>query len=61
MATIKDVAKHADVGIATVSRMINGTGYVSESSRKGLRKRSVNSILFRTNVRGIYQGKSRES
>ena len=34
MATIKDVAKHADVGIATVSRMINGTGYVSESSRK---------------------------
>lgn len=34
VTTIKDVAKHAGVGIATVSRVINDSGYVSESSRK---------------------------
>lgn len=34
MATIKDVARRAGVGIATVSRMLNGTGYVSADARK---------------------------
>ena len=29
MPTIKDVAEKAGVGIATVSRAMNGTGYVS--------------------------------
>ncbi len=33
MATIKDVASQADVSIATVSRVINGTGYVSDTLR----------------------------
>lgn len=33
MATIKDVAKRAGVGIATVSRALNGTGYISEKNR----------------------------
>ncbi|MGE5580096.1 MAG: ribokinase [Bacillota bacterium] len=33
-ATIKDVAKRAGVSIATVSRVINGTGYTSESARE---------------------------
>src|SRR5690554_6694427 len=31
--TIKDVAKHADVAISTASRVINGSGYVSEETR----------------------------
>lgn len=34
MVTIKDVAAEAGVSIATVSRVINGTGYVSQASRE---------------------------
>ncbi len=34
MASITDVAKKAGVGIATASRVINGTGYVSEETRQ---------------------------
>lgn len=34
MATIRDVAKKANVGIGTVSRALNDTGYVTESKRE---------------------------
>jgi LacI family transcriptional regulator len=34
MATIKDVAKKANVSVATVSRVINNTGYVNHETRK---------------------------
>ena len=34
MANLKDVAKLANVGVGTVSRAMNGTGYVSEETRK---------------------------
>lgn len=50
MATIKDVAKRADVGIATVSRMINGTGYVSEGSRKRIEE-AIRELNFIPNER----------
>lgn len=33
MAGIRDVAREAHVGIGTVSRYLNGSGYVSEESR----------------------------
>ena len=33
MATIRDVAKLADVGIGTVSRVISGKGSVSQKTR----------------------------
>lgn len=34
MSTIKDVAKKANVSVATVSRVINNTGYVNVETRK---------------------------
>ena len=34
MATIKDVAKKANVSVATVSRVINNTGYVNQETRQ---------------------------
>lgn len=34
MAGIKDVAKRAGVGVGTVSRMLNDSGYVAEGTRK---------------------------
>jgi DNA-binding LacI/PurR family transcriptional regulator len=34
MATIKDVAQRAGVGQGTVSRVLNGSGYVSEDARQ---------------------------
>ncbi len=34
MASITDVARHAHVGVGTVSRVISGKGYVSEATRE---------------------------
>lgn len=38
MANIKDVAKKAGVGIATVSRVINNSGYVGKETREKVEK-----------------------
>lgn len=38
MANIRDIAKNAGVGIATVSRYINNTGYVSEEVKGKIQK-----------------------
>ena len=32
MASIRDVAKKANVGVGTVSRFLNNSGYVTEES-----------------------------
>ena len=34
MATIQDVAKYAHVGVATVSRVLNESGYVKADTRE---------------------------
>ncbi|HUP79986.1 MAG TPA: LacI family DNA-binding transcriptional regulator, partial [Pirellula sp.] len=38
MATIKQVAKHANVSVATVSRVMNKSGYVSEEAKEAVEK-----------------------
>jgi DNA-binding LacI/PurR family transcriptional regulator len=48
MATIKDVAKLAGVGIATVSRVINNSGYVKTETREKIEK-AVKDLSFKPN------------
>ena len=38
MATIKDVARHADVSVTTVSHVVNGTRHVSPEGRERVEK-----------------------
>lgn len=38
MASISDVAKRAGVGVGTVSRVLNGTGYVADKTREKVEK-----------------------
>ena len=38
MASIRDVAQKAGVGVGTVSRVINGSGYVAEDTRKKIER-----------------------
>jgi DNA-binding LacI/PurR family transcriptional regulator len=45
MATIKDVARHAGVSIATVSRVLNGTGKVSDETHRRVQQ-SINTLGF---------------
>lgn len=45
MATIKDIAKHAGVSAATVSRVINNSGYVSSETRD-LVEQSVRELKY---------------
>ena len=40
--TIKEVAQQANVSVATVSRVINKSGYVKEATRKRMNKSSKN-------------------
>jgi LacI family sucrose operon transcriptional repressor len=45
MASIRDVAKKAGVGIGTVSRMLNNSGYISEKTRQKITM-AINELKF---------------
>lgn len=57
--TIKDVAKEAGVSTATISRVLSGTGYVSEEVRKHVLA-TVNALNYQPNAiaRSLKQEKS---
>ncbi len=59
MSTIKDVAKKANVSVATVSRVINNTGYVNIETRKMVEE-VVSSLGYVPNqlARSLYTKKS---
>ncbi|HYF96261.1 MAG TPA: LacI family DNA-binding transcriptional regulator [Symbiobacteriaceae bacterium] len=54
MPTIKDVARHAGVAVSTVSRVLNGTGYVSPDTREKV-DHAIAQLGFRPNklARGL--------
>lgn len=51
MTTIKEVAQHANVSIATVSYVLNGTGSVSASKRQAVLA-AVQALNYRPSYRG---------
>lgn len=59
MASIKDVAKKANVGIATVSRALNESGYVSDEAKRKIDK-AIKELKYTPNelARGLSRNKS---
>ncbi|MFD1040434.1 LacI family DNA-binding transcriptional regulator [Virgibacillus byunsanensis] len=60
MTTIKDVAKHAEVSVATVSRVLNNNGYVNSATKERV-KRSIDQLNYRPNdvARSLFKGRSK--
>lgn len=58
-ATIRDVAKHAGVGVGTVSRVLNGSASVSESTRQKVLA-AIEALDYSPNLvaRRLSQGKT---
>lgn len=59
MTSIRDVAKEAGVGVGTVSRALDGTGYVSPSTRKKIEK-AARKLNYTPNelARNLYRNRS---
>lgn len=59
MAGIRDVAREAHVGVGTVSRYLNGSGYVSEESRARIEE-AVRILDYQPNelARNLYRNRS---
>ncbi|SDI80344.1 LacI family DNA-binding transcriptional regulator [Alteribacillus bidgolensis] len=53
MPTIKDVAKHANVSVATVSRVLSNTGSVTEKNKQIVLK-AVKELNYKPNALGRY-------
>ena len=59
MAGIKDVAKRAQVGVGTVSRMINNSGYVADETREKI-EMAMKELNYTPNelARNLYRKRS---
>ncbi|GAB6929780.1 LacI family DNA-binding transcriptional regulator [Paenibacillus sp. JCM 10914] len=60
MSTIKDVAQHAGVSVATVSRVLNNNGYVHEDTRNKV-EAAIRDLSYTPNevARSLYKRKSK--
>lgn len=60
MATIKDVAREAEVSVATVSRVINNVGYVNEDTRKKVES-AISKLNYKPNAvaRSLFKKQSK--
>ncbi|CAH0125303.1 LacI family DNA-binding transcriptional regulator [Peribacillus simplex] len=60
MATIRDVAKESGVSVATVSRVMNGSGYAHEDTKKAVMA-AVEKLNYKPNevARSLYKRKSK--
>lgn len=60
MATIKQVAQHAGVSVATVSRALNKSGYVKKETQDKIDK-AIQELNYRPNetARTLYKRQSR--
>lgn len=54
MASIKDVAQKAGVGVGTVSRVLNNSGYVSDETREKIEEAMKIFSIHRMNLPEIY-------
>lgn len=60
LASIKDVSKHAGVSVATVSRVLNNKGYVSEETRKKV-EQAIETLDYKPNevARSLFKKQSK--
>lgn len=60
LATIRDVASEAGVSVATVSRVLNGKGYVNENTRKAV-EAAIRKLAYKPNevARSLYHHQSK--
>ncbi len=61
MPNIREIAKRAGVGIATVSRYINNTGYVSDDAKQKKFKKEIDNLNYTPNAlaRAIFTKESK--
>lgn len=59
MANLRDVARQAHVGVGTVSRALNGTGYVSEETKRKIEK-AVEELSYTPNelARNLFRNRT---
>lgn len=59
MASIRDVAQRAGVGVGTVSRVLNGNGYVAEDTRKKI-ETAISELEYTPNelARNLFRNKT---
>lgn len=59
MASIRDVARKAGVGVGTVSRVLNGTGYVSADTKKKI-ENAIDELEYKPNelARNLFRNRT---